>query len=595
MLKKSTNLRTVAYFWQHAKRYPALALGVFCAAPIAYLANVFLPSLIVSGILNRLASGEYVHGDLWGSFGPSILLAIGLSAFGGILMWRVNDYLWWKLEGNVVRDIHTEIFDHLIHLSASFHSNSFGGSLVSQANKLATAYVRMADTTMFNTGLLFWSLVFSNILLLGKAPVFVLLLDIISVVFMMVAARMTRSVRQRSADHAETENRQTGQLADSITNVMAIKSFAAERRENSLYQNVSERERHARQRMALANMTAQTGFSITNNVLYALGLIAAVASVVLWNADVGVVFLVMAFLMEIRTNLWEFANTALRNYNRSFGEAQGMLEILDTPPGVADPARPLAPAITKGSITFRSMSFTHADSARGDSLFENLNLDVRPGEKIGLVGHSGSGKTTLTKLLLRFSDVDSGEILIDGQDIAQLAQADLRQHIAYVPQEPLLFHRSIRENIAYGKRGATEAQIKAAARHANASEFIDKMPKGYETLVGERGVKLSGGQRQRIAIARAMIKDAPILVLDEATSALDSESEKLIQSALWELMKGRTAIVIAHRLSTVQKMDRIIVLDNGAIIESGTHNQLIAKKGAYASLWAHQSGGFLEE
>ncbi len=218
-----------------------------------------------------------------------------------------------------------------------------------------------------------------------------------------------------------------------------------------------------------------------------------------------------------------------------------------------------------------------------------------PGQKVGLVGHSGSGKTTLTRLLLRFSDVDKGTVSIDDQDISAITQASLRRAIAYVPQEPLLFHRSLRENIAYGRPDATDKQIREAARKAHALEFIDKLSSGLDTMVGERGVKLSGGQRQRIVIARAILKDAPILVLDEATSALDSESEQLIQASLAELMKGRTTVVIAHRLSTIQKMDRIIVLEDGKIIEDGSHASLLAKKGTYAGLWAHQSGGFIEE
>ena len=226
---------------------------------------------------------------------------------------------------------------------------------------------------------------------------------------------------------------------------------------------------------------------------------------------------------------------------------------------------------------------------------DNFHLDIKPGEKIGLVGPSGGGKTTITKLLLRFMDIQDGSITIDGQDIAAISQQDLRSYIAYVSQEPILFHRSLYDNIRYGKLGATKHEVLAAARHAHADEFIDSLPEGYETLVGERGVKLSGGQRQRIAIARAMLKDAPILVLDEATSALDSESEVLIQDALWKLMESKTALVIAHRLSTIQKMDRIIVLDKGSIVEQGTHTELINQKGVYAKLWAHQSGGFLED
>ena len=228
-------------------------------------------------------------------------------------------------------------------------------------------------------------------------------------------------------------------------------------------------------------------------------------------------------------------------------------------------------------------------------MFSDLSLSIKPGEKVGLVGHSGSGKTTFTRLLLRFSDIDGGAIKLDDQDIRAITQDDLHKKIAYVPQEPLMFHRSLADNIRYGNFSASQKEIERVAKLAHADDFIKDQPKGYETLVGERGVKLSGGQRQRIAIARAMLKDAPILVLDEATSALDSESEVLIQDALWKLMEGRTAIVIAHRLSTIQKMDRIVVMDNGSIVEEGTHKELIAKKGVYASLWDHQTGGFIEE
>jgi ATP-binding cassette subfamily B protein len=227
--------------------------------------------------------------------------------------------------------------------------------------------------------------------------------------------------------------------------------------------------------------------------------------------------------------------------------------------------------------------------------FNGLDLRIKTGEKVGLVGQSGSGKTSLTRILLRFSDIDSGLIEIDGQNITDVIQADLRRAISYVPQEPILFHRTIAENIAYGRHEATHQEIEAIARKANADEFIQSLPDKYKTVVGERGVKLSGGQRQRIAIARAMLKNAPILVLDEATSALDSESEALIQDALWKLMEGRTAIVIAHRLSTIQKMDRIIVLSNGKIVEEGNHAYLLRMGGVYAKLWNRQSGGFIEE
>jgi ATP-binding cassette subfamily B protein len=256
----------------------------------------------------------------------------------------------------------------------------------------------------------------------------------------------------------------------------------------------------------------------------------------------------------------------------------------------ADTARPLR--VGSGEVNFDNISFTHADGS--EKVFSNLSLQIAPGQRIGLVGRSGSGKTTLTKLLLRFADVQAGSITIDGQNISEVKQKSLRDSIAYVPQETTLFHRSIAENISYGRPNASKAEIVKAAKLANAWEFIKNLPDGMDTLTGERGVKLSGGQRQRVAIARAILKDAPILVLDEATASLDTESEKLIQQALSRLMKNRTSIVIAHRLSTVAELDRIIVLDHGKIIEDGKHADLIASGGAYAKLWNRQTGGILE-
>ncbi|MBL8122009.1 ATP-binding cassette domain-containing protein [Candidatus Saccharibacteria bacterium] len=284
--------------------------------------------------------------------------------------------------------------------------------------------------------------------------------------------------------------------------------------------------------------------------------------------------------------------SVIRTFEQAFLDAAPMTKLLAQPCTVLDIPNAPELMVKTGSIDIRQARFSYGDTT--DAVFSKLTLHIAAGERVGLAGPSGGGKSTLTKLLLRFADLENGSICIDGQDIAKVTQRSLRSHIAYVPQEPFLFHRSLRDNIAYGIEGASDAQILDAARRAHALEFIETMPKGLDTIVGERGVKLSGGQRQRIAIARAILKDAPILILDEATSALDSESEHYIQSSLEDLMKNRTVIVIAHRLSTIAKLDRIVVLKQGKVVEDGPHEKLIKAGGTYAKLWAHQSGGFID-
>jgi ATP-binding cassette subfamily B protein len=333
-------------------------------------------------------------------------------------------------------------------------------------------------------------------------------------------------------------------------------------------------------------------FGAMMTVMNIAAFIAAIFATEHHLANIGVVYLVISYTLSVVAQLWSVGNIT-RSYVRIIGDAGPMISTLDEEIELKDSDHPIKAHVTDGNVVFDNVTFTHEEN--DSALFKNFSIDIKAGERIGLVGRSGSGKTTLTRLLLRFSDVDSGQIRIDSQPIEDMRQPDLRRFIAYVPQEPMLFHRSLRDNIAYGKPDATDDEIRLAAASANALEFIDKLSKGLDTVVGERGVKLSGGQRQRIAIARAILKDAPILLLDEATSALDSESEKLIQDALAKLMKNRTSIVIAHRLSTIAKLDRIIVLDDGKIVEQGTHAELLAIHGTYAKLWSHQSGGFIED
>ncbi len=586
--------KTFRYYWHHLRTLPKFYIPVAAILPVNTLVNNYIPPLVLAVVLNKLSKHLYTAHHVWPEFGGYLVLYLMLSLIGGTVLWRLFDMFYWRLEGKMERKIYQEVFEHLIKQSANFHANQFAGHLVSATNKLTGAYVRLADTILFQVSPLFVGLTFVTIIMSYRAPLYAMLLVSFSVLYIITSFIVNKHVRERGAEVANAESRQTGTLADALTNVMAIKSFAREHDENKRFSDATNNTYAKLISMMYAFQRQQIFLSSVTGIMAAVALGVAVISVVSYGANLATAFLIFSYTSSIASQLFTFSNNALRNFNRSFGDANDMIDILSTPSEVRDPASPEKKQIHSGGIAFNNVVFAH-DGA-DDALFDGLNITIKPGEKVGLVGHSGSGKTTFTRLFLRFSDIDAGEILIDGQNIARITQADLRSSIAYVPQEPLLFHRTIRENIAYGKPDASVEEIETAARQANSHDFIVNLPSGYDTLVGERGVKLSGGQRQRVAIARAILKDAPILVLDEATSSLDSESEGLIQEALWKLMEGRTAIVVAHRLSTIQHMDRIIVLEDGKIIEQGSHQQLLNNKhGTYAKLWKRQSGGFIEE
>ena len=363
-----------------------------------------------------------------------------------------------------------------------------------------------------------------------------------------------------------------------------------EKFERARFNRATHNTHDATMRVAKVSFWRNMSMNIVNSTTFIALLVLIVMSHDWFNLSIAEVVFLYSLSSRLLSNMWTI-NHILRNINRSLGDAKEMVEILDLP-YIVDDKTDETLRVEKGEIDVSHIKFQHDEQK--SALFNDFNLKVPAGRSVGLVGVSGSGKTTLTKLLLRFADVNEGAIYIDGRDIRDVTQKSLREAIAYVPQESSLFHRSIFENIAYGKPGASREEVLKAAKLANADEFVKDLPNGYDTLVGERGVKLSGGQRQRIAIARAILKDAPILVLDEATSALDSESEAAIQGALANLMKGRTSIVVAHRLSTIAGLDEIVVLRDGTIVEHGTHKELLKKDGEYAKLWSRQSGAFLK-
>ena len=589
----NTTKATLVYFVRQATRYPWKLAGVLIVMPLTILSGSYITSLIVANVLNRLSRHDYNPNNIWASFGVDLIVYSALQIGGPIIGWRVFDFFAWRLEGKVERNIAQEIFDHLLKQSPNFHANRFGGSLVSQTSKLMSSYIRFTEATYFRTIPLITGLAFSSIVLATRAPLYSLGLVLFAILYVATAIFASRPVRKVGAEVAAAETAQTGMLADTVTNVMAIKSFASAVHEKARFARATDITYRKLLNFAHAFNKQQIIFGLLGNGVQALSLVAAVVSALAFKADLATVFLMVSYTASIANALSQFSNNGLRDYNRAIGDAADMIKVLQLEPEIQDPVRPEKVAISRGEITFEAVQFTHDGSK--SPLFKKLDLKIKAGEKVGLVGHSGSGKTTLTRLLLRFSDIQRGTISIDGQNISKITQDDLRRHIAYVPQEPILFHRSLAENIGYGSPKATKKEIAGVAKLAHADEFIALLPQKYETLVGERGVKLSGGQRQRVAIARAMLKNAPILVLDEATAALDSESEALIQDALWTLMEGRTAIVVAHRLSTIQKMDRIIVLDNGNVIEQGSHKELLRLNGRYAKLWQRQSGGFIED
>lgn len=589
---QSATRRTLHYYWWATRRHLGLYIGMIVSTISFGVLLSYGNPLVMSLIVDRISAEPVAADQVFTVFGPYILALLLINVFGQAFS-RLQDYTLWKLEIAVSYDLATLCFDCLCNQSVSFHSSRFGGTLVSQTSKFMAAYNQLVEGINFPFLPVLESVVFICIILGPRVPMYVVVLMALLLLYGTVSYLMYRRILNLNEKAAGAQNQLSGELSDSVANILAVKTYGREDYERGLF-DAANREVVARDsKRMMASLARGIITSVIAVTIMAIVTVFIAGGNAWFGITPGTLVLMFTYTYTV-TNQFNFINNGLQRLNRAFGDASGMTTVLDEPRLVAD--EPGAPdlVVSEGAIDFEGIGFHYTDGDAETVVFDDFDLHIPAGQRVGLVGMSGAGKTTLTKLLLRLSDIQEGHILVDGQDVAKCTQQSLRRQIAYVPQEALLFHRTVAENIAYGKPDATFGEIKEVARQANALDFIEKLPQGFNTITGERGVKLSGGQRQRIAIARAMLANCPILVLDEATSALDSESERLVQEALARLMAGRTSIVVAHRLSTVASLDRIVVLSGGRIVEDGPHAQLIERGGEYALLWDRQTGAYLE-
>ena len=478
----------------------------------------------------------------------------------------------------------------MIEHSYSFFANSFTGSLVQRVNRFARAFDVLSDRLLWNVIPLIIQISGICIVLWFTKPVITGLIVIWVIVFSLFNLFFSRWKVKYDVQMAALDSKTTGVLSDNITNQNTVQLFTGYEYEQQNFKKATDEQ--ARMSIFTWNLSGIID-AVQASLIFISEFLLFYFALKYWRLGVisiGSFVLIQAYFLNLGARLWDVSRI-FRNVYEGFADAKEMVEIMIRPYEVKDilTAKPLH--VSTGAITYDAVTFGFNETRH---VLREVNLRFNGGEKVALIGPSGAGKSTFVRLLLRLYDVTGGAILIDGQNIKDVTQDSLRYNVSLVPQDPVLFHRSLKENIRYGKRDATDEEVFEAAKLAHCHEFIKDLSQGYDTLVGERGIKLSGGERQRVAIARAILKNAPILILDEATSSLDSESEHLIQDALETLMKGKTVIVIAHRLSTIRKMDRIVVLEDGKVREEGSHDELLKYEDSlYRKLWDLQAGGFI--
>ncbi len=582
--------KLLPFFWHFIKKQP-IAFAVFFIAPISVVleANVlpYALKMIIDDITNYSGDRE----GIFRTIAPALWLG-GISWFSFFVIIRIQNFWQGFTIPKFQADIRMSVIKYVTNHSHRYFADQLSGSLSNKISDLPKALEAIRMIICWN-GISTLAVVSVSLVLLTTVSVlFATILAVWIVTHLAVSIYFAKIIYKISEENADDKSSLSGSTVDTISNNISMRIFARQSHEYSYLNKKQNIEKDSNKRLILIMNKMRLYMDILVSIMLSFMVYFLIKGWQQETVSAGEFVLVMNTSWAVTFNMW-FLSHALTDLFKEVGVAQQALSIINVPQEITDlpDAKPLR--VAEGKIAFDNVTFRYQ---KNNNLFDNKNVEIKSGEKVGLVGFSGSGKTTFVNLILRFFDVESGRILIDGQDIARVTQDSLHEQISMIPQDTSLFHRSLMENIRYGRLDASNEEVIEASKRAHCHEFISVLPQGYDSLVGERGIKLSGGQRQRIAIARAMLKNAPILILDEATSALDSVTEKYIQAGLEELMKGKTTIVIAHRLSTLSEMDRILVFDKGHVIEDGTHKKLLKlKKGHYAKMWAMQAGGFLPE
>lgn len=588
-MKNALPKTLVPFFWHFIKKQPFAFLCLFLAPIVMIVESNIIPyslKLLIDGMSSTHGDKEHILEVI----APALWIG-GLSWIGFFIIIRIQNFWQGFVIPRFQADIRLSIVDYITAHSYQYFSNQHSGKLATKISDLPKALESIRMILCWNCVSTLAIVVTSLVMLAFVSPLFSWVIGIWVVAHIVLSIYFARIIYRASEANAEDKSTLNGHIVDTLANMVSTKLFARKTYEYQSIQSLQQIETSSNQTLILLTNKMRLWMDVMIFFMMAFLVSLLISFWKTGDATVGDMVLILNTAWAASFHTW-FLSHALTDLFREIGIANQALQTIMVPHDLTDApnAKPLQ--VSKGTIIFDQVTFRYQ---RNHNLFNNKSIGLEAGTKIGLVGFSGSGKTTFVNLILRLFDIESGQILIDGQNIARVTQDSLHESISMIPQDTSLFHRTIIENIRYGRVGASDDDVIEASQKAHCHEFISQLPNGYKSLVGERGIKLSGGQRQRIAIARAILKNAPIIILDEATSSLDSITEKYIQEGLETLTQNRTTLVIAHRLSTLSAMDRILVFDKGTIIEDGTHQELLALNGHYTKMWHMQAGGFLPE